>query len=79
MVGEIAPPRPGRCDILVDVHAAAISFMDYLMVSGKYQMRPIGPFAVVQIPSKRTSAAFTKRSQATVHGCGRRQSLDTQS
>ena len=41
---EIDPPSPGRGEVLVDVHASAVSFMDTLMVSGKYQMRPTLPF-----------------------------------
>jgi NADPH:quinone reductase len=42
--GEIAAPAPGPDEILVDVHAAAVSFMDYLMISGGYQMRPELPY-----------------------------------
>ncbi|HUG21547.1 NADPH:quinone oxidoreductase family protein [Piscinibacter sp.] len=30
--------------MLIDVHAASVSFMDCLMVSGKYQMKPATPF-----------------------------------
>jgi NADPH2:quinone reductase len=44
-MGELAPPRPAAGQILVDVHAASVSFMDCLMVAGKYQMRPPTPFA----------------------------------
>jgi NADPH2:quinone reductase len=43
-MGEIEQPTPGRGEVLVDVHAAAVSFMDTLMVAGKYQMRPPLPF-----------------------------------
>ncbi len=43
-VGEIAEPRPGPTEVLVDVHAASVTFMDLLMVSGQYQMRPPTPF-----------------------------------
>ena len=43
--GELPDPRPGPGEVLVDVHAAAVTFMDVLMVSGKYQMRPSLPFA----------------------------------
>jgi len=43
--GEMPDPRPGPGEVLVDVHAAAVTFMDVLMVSGKYQMRPPLPFA----------------------------------
>ena len=43
-VGEMPEPgvQPGH--LLIDVHAASVSFMDCLMVSGKYQMKPATPF-----------------------------------
>ncbi len=43
-IGEIDEPRPAADEILIEVHAASVSFMDYLMVSGLYQMRPPTPF-----------------------------------
>jgi NADPH2:quinone reductase len=43
-VREFSDPAPGPGEILVEVHAAAVSFMDTLMVSGRYQMRPETPF-----------------------------------
>ncbi|GGI23138.1 NADPH:quinone oxidoreductase family protein [Bradyrhizobium guangdongense] len=43
-VGEIEVPRPAGNEILIEVHAASVSFMDQLMVSGLYQMRPSLPF-----------------------------------
>ncbi|MET3965603.1 MULTISPECIES: NADPH:quinone oxidoreductase family protein [Bradyrhizobium] len=43
-LGEIATPRPAGDEILIDVHAASVSFMDQLLVSGLYQMRPATPF-----------------------------------
>jgi len=43
-LGEIDEPVPEAGEILVDVHAASVSFMDYLMVSGGYQMRPDLPY-----------------------------------
>lgn len=43
-VGEIEEPKPASDEILIDVHAASVSFMDHLMVSGLYQMRPATPF-----------------------------------
>lgn len=42
--GELADPVPGPGQVLVDVHAAALSFMDTLMVGGRYQMKPALPF-----------------------------------
>ena len=43
-LGEIADPVPGRGQVLVEVHVAALSFMDTLMVAGRYQMKPALPF-----------------------------------
>ncbi|HUT47940.1 MAG TPA: NADPH:quinone oxidoreductase family protein [Alphaproteobacteria bacterium] len=43
-IAEIDAPVPEPEEILVDVHAASVSFMDYLMVSGGYQMRPELPY-----------------------------------
>ena len=43
-LGEIENPQAAAGHILVDVHAASVSFMDCLMVEGKYQMRPQTPF-----------------------------------
>ena len=43
-VGEIDKPKPAHDEILIDVYAASVSFMDYLLVSGRYQMRPQTPF-----------------------------------
>jgi len=43
-LGEIDEPKPAGDEILIDVHAASVSFMDRLLVSGLYQMRPPLPF-----------------------------------
>ncbi|MGZ5194300.1 MAG: NADPH:quinone oxidoreductase family protein [Ramlibacter sp.] len=43
-LGEIEAPVPQRGELLVDVHAAAVTFMDTLMTAGKYQMRPPLPY-----------------------------------
>ncbi len=43
-IGETAEPHPRPDDVLIDVYAASVSYMDYLMVSGGYQMRPPLPY-----------------------------------
>ena len=43
-IGEIDEPVPGPEEVLIEVHAASVSFMDWLMVSGGYQMRPPLPY-----------------------------------
>lgn len=42
--GTVEPPAPAADEVLIDVHAAAVSFMDRLLVSGGYQMKPELPF-----------------------------------
>lgn len=37
-------PRPAPHEVLVDVHAASVSYMDYLMTTGRYQLRPPLPY-----------------------------------
>ncbi len=44
-MGETAEPALADDEILIDVHAASVSYMDYLMASGGYQMRPALPYA----------------------------------
>jgi NADPH:quinone reductase len=41
---ETAEPRPAANEILVDVHAASVNYMDHLMSCGGYQMRPDLPY-----------------------------------
>jgi NADPH:quinone reductase len=41
---EVAEPRAAENEVLVDVHAASVSYMDYLMSCGGYQMRPALPY-----------------------------------
>jgi NADPH:quinone reductase len=43
-MGETTEPIPAADEILIDVHAASVSYMDYLMASGRYQMRPALPY-----------------------------------
>jgi NADPH2:quinone reductase len=46
-LADIAEPRPAASEVLIDVHAASVSYMDYLMTCGGYQMRPALPYVVV--------------------------------
>ncbi len=43
-LGELPDPQPGPRDVLVEVNAASLPFMDCLMVSGQTQLRPPLPF-----------------------------------
>jgi NADPH2:quinone reductase len=41
---EAAEPSLSADQVLIDVHAASVSYMDYLMTCGGYQMRPALPY-----------------------------------
>jgi NADPH2:quinone reductase len=43
-VGELPEPELAAGKVRVDIHAASVSFMDCLLVSGRYQMKPATPF-----------------------------------
>jgi len=43
-LSEAAEPEPAADEVLVDVRAASVSYMDYLMTCGRYQMRPALPY-----------------------------------
>jgi len=43
-IGETAEPSPKPDEVLIDVHSASVSYMDYLMIAGGYQMRPPLPY-----------------------------------
>jgi NADPH2:quinone reductase len=44
-VEEVASPRPGAGEVLIDVAAAGVNFPDVLLVQGKYQFKAPLPFA----------------------------------
>lgn len=43
-VAELPDPEPGEDGVLVEVHAAGVSFPDLLLTRGEYQLRPEPPF-----------------------------------
>src|SRR5262245_33922919 len=43
-LGKTEEPEPAADEVLIDVHAASVSYMDYLMIRGGYQMRPTLPY-----------------------------------
>jgi NADPH:quinone reductase len=43
-LAEAAEPELAADEVLIDVHAASVSYMDYLMTCGGYQMRPALPY-----------------------------------
>jgi len=44
-VEDVAPPAPGRGQVLIDVKATGVNYADAIMVAGKYQTRPAFPFS----------------------------------
>ncbi|HXJ85082.1 MAG TPA: NADPH:quinone oxidoreductase family protein [Candidatus Methylomirabilis sp.] len=44
-IEDVAPPTPGRGQVLIDVKATGVNFADSLMVAGRYQTRPSLPFS----------------------------------
>lgn len=44
-VAELPDPVAGRGQVLIDVAAAGVNFLDTLIVQGRYQVRPALPFA----------------------------------
>jgi NADPH:quinone reductase len=50
-IGELPDPHPGRGEVLVAIKAAAVNFVDSLVVTGKYQFLPARPFAPGKLPA----------------------------
>lgn len=45
VLNDVAPPQPGRGQLLIDVKACAINYPDVLMIEDKYQFKPQRPYA----------------------------------
>lgn len=45
IVRDVDPPLPGPGEVVVDVAAAALNFMDTLIIRDRYQVRPERPFS----------------------------------
>jgi NADPH2:quinone reductase len=50
-IGELPGPSPGRGEVLVTIKAAAVNYVDSLVVTGKYQFLPERPFAPGKLPA----------------------------
>src|SRR5437870_12692888 len=44
-VEDVAPPAPGRGQVVIDVKATGVNYADSIMVAGRYQTRPTLPFS----------------------------------
>jgi NADPH2:quinone reductase len=56
VIEEIADPKPGPGQVLVDIQATAANFVDLLVISGKYQFLPPRPFVPGKLPAGIVSA-----------------------
>lgn len=52
-VEEVASPRPGPDEILIDVQAVGVNFVDLLVIGGTYQFLPPRPFTPGKLPAGR--------------------------
>ncbi|MDH3689276.1 MAG: NADPH:quinone oxidoreductase family protein [Gammaproteobacteria bacterium] len=55
-LAEVAAPKPGRGEILLDVDSIGINFPDLLVIDGKYQTIPPTPFT----PGKEAAGVITE-------------------
>jgi NADPH:quinone reductase len=58
-LGTLPDPAPGRGEVLVTIKAAAVNYVDSLVVTGKYQFLPERPFAPGKLPAGVVSALGT--------------------
>jgi NADPH:quinone reductase len=48
---EMPKPTPKAGEVLVEIHATAVNFVDLIMMSGKYQFKPELPFVPGKLPA----------------------------
>src|SRR5580704_17164428 len=53
---SLPDPAPGPGEVLVAIKAAAVNYVDSLVVTGKYQFLPARPFAPGKLPAGVVSA-----------------------
>ena len=53
--GEAPQPTPGPGEVLIEIHAAPVNYVDMLVVAGSYQFLPPFPF----IPGKSPAGVVT--------------------
>src|SRR2546430_16707044 len=56
---DVAPPRPGPGQLVIDVKATGVNYADSIMVAGRYQTRPPFPFS----PGLETAGVVTRRGE----------------
>ncbi len=56
VLSEIAVPQPGPGQVLIDVHAVPVNYVDIVTISGKYQFKPKLPYTPGKGPAGVVSA-----------------------
>ena len=49
-LGDIPKPEPKPGEVLLEVHAVSVNFVDLVMMSGSYQFKPKLPFVPGKLP-----------------------------
>src|SRR5438046_822523 len=53
---DVAPPKPGPGQLVIDIRATGVNYADSIMVAGRYQTRPPFPFS----PGLETAGVVTR-------------------
>src|SRR2546430_11164722 len=56
---DVAPPKPGPGQPVIDIKATGVNYADSIMVAGRYQTRPPFPFS----PGLETAGVVTRRGE----------------
>src|SRR5207245_10131858 len=56
---DVARPKPGPGQLVIDIKATGVTYADSIMVAGRYQTRPPFPFS----PGLETAGVVTRRGE----------------
>lgn len=65
-VTEVAAPQPGPGEVLIEVHAVAVNYVDIVTISGRYQFKPRLPYTPGKHPAgivRAVGAGVTRLAQ----------------
>jgi NADPH2:quinone reductase len=65
-IEQVAAPRPGPDEVLVEVEAVGVNFVDLLVIGGTYQFLPPRPFTPGKLPAGRVIAIGANVKRFTV-------------